>query len=34
MTHKDLLIIGYGVVGQAVELGLNQDEDNYIQILD
>jgi UDPglucose 6-dehydrogenase len=34
MTHRDILIIGYGVVGQAVYEGLNKDEDNYIQIMD
>ena len=34
MTHRDILIIGYGVVGQAVYNGLNKDEMNYIQVLD
>jgi len=34
MTHRDLLIIGYGVVGQAVYEGLNNDELNYIKIMD
>jgi len=34
MTHRDILIIGYGIVGKAVYEGLNKDEMNYIQVLD
>ena len=34
MTHRDLLVIGYGVVGQAVYEGLNKDSMNYIKIMD
>ena len=31
---KNLLVIGFGVVGEAVYNGLNKDPDNYIQIMD
>ena len=31
---KNLLIIGYGVVGEAVYKGLDKDPSNYIQIMD